>query len=49
MFNTVAKGLEADAGVVGKVLDNLILVEPSTIAVVESLRQVPVVQGLSLF
>jgi hypothetical protein len=46
MLDTVTEGLEADASIVNIVLDNFVLVEPSTIAIMELLGQVPVVEGL---
>lgn len=44
VLDAVTKRLEADAGIVGIVLDNLVFVEPSAIAIVESLR--PLVENL---
>lgn len=46
MLHTITEGLETDAGIVNIVLDNFVLVEPASIAVMEFLGQVPVVEGL---
>lgn len=46
MFNTIAKCLEANTSIVGKILDDLVLIEPTAVSIVESLRQIPVVERL---
>jgi hypothetical protein len=46
MLDTITERLEADASVVDIVLDDFVLVEPPTVAVMKFLRQVPVVEGL---
>jgi hypothetical protein len=38
MFDTVTERLEADASIVDIVLDDFVLVEPPTVAVMEFLR-----------
>jgi hypothetical protein len=43
---TITEGVEADAGIVNVVLDNFVLIEPASIAVMEFLGQVPVVESL---
>lgn len=46
MLHTITEGLKTDARIVNVVLDNFILVEPASIAVMECLGQVPVVESL---
>lgn len=46
MLHAVTESLEADAGVVDVVLDDFILVKPTTVAVVELLGQIPVIKRL---
>jgi hypothetical protein len=46
VLDAVTKCLEADTSIVDIVLNNLVLVEPAAIAVMEFLRQVPVIEGL---
>ena len=46
MLDTVTEGLEANSGIADIVLHDLFLVKPTAIAIIEGLRQVPVIQGL---
>lgn len=38
MFDAIAEGLEADASIVEVILTDFVLVEPSTVSVMETLR-----------
>lgn len=46
MLNAVTEGCEADFGVVGEVERDLILIQPTTVAILEALGKIPVVQSL---
>ena len=46
ILDAVSERFEADAGKTNKVLGHFVLVQPTAIAVVEALREIPVVQRL---
>jgi hypothetical protein len=47
VLHTITERLETDTRVMRVVLDDLVLVEPPAVAVVETLREIPVVERLN--
>lgn len=47
ILDAIAKGLEADASIVRIVLDDFLLVQPATVAVMQALGEIPMVDSLT--